>query len=164
MFFQDRWSSAESGSLSIGPSGLDLEGNKVTEPMAEEEIAKVIEAFADAAANAKRLGFDGVEIQGAHGYLVDQFFWEKTNQRTDRYGGNIIKRAQFAVELVEAIRAAVGPDYPINELLERLNNNEFDLVAVGRALLSDPAWATKIREGRIHDLQTFTPEALKTLF
>jgi 2,4-dienoyl-CoA reductase-like NADH-dependent reductase (Old Yellow Enzyme family) len=51
----------------------------------------------------------------------------------------------------------------INELLERLDNNEFDLVAVGRALLGDPAWATKIREGRIHDLQTFTPEVLQTL-
>ncbi|TKH43074.1 hypothetical protein C1I60_16285 [Paenibacillus terrae] len=52
----------------------------------------------------------------------------------------------------------------INELLERLDNNEFDLVAVGRTLLSDPAWVTKIREGRIHDLQTFTLEALKMLF
>ncbi|KAF6588520.1 12-oxophytodienoate reductase, partial [Paenibacillus sp. EKM208P] len=79
----------------------------------EEEIAKVIGAYVDAAANAKRLGFDGVEIHGAHGYLVDQFFWERTNQRTDRYGGDIINRAQFAIELVEAIRAEVGPDYPI---------------------------------------------------
>ncbi len=245
--------------LSIGPSGLDLEGNQVTEPMTEEEIAIAIQAYASGAANAKRIGFDGIELHGAHGYLIDQFLWEKTNQRTDRYGGDIIRRAQFAIEVVEAVRAAVGPDYPIafrlsqwkmnayqakpfetpeqleqllsvlvkagvdifhcstrrfwepefagsdlnlagwvkklsgkttitvgsvgldneftslytegkgagqkdiDDLLERLNNNEFDLVAVGRALIADPAWAVKIREGRMDELLPFTPEALSTL-
>lgn len=83
---------------SIGPSGLDMEGNQVSEPMTEEEIADVIQAFANAAANAKEIGFDGVELHGAHGFLIDQFFWEKTNQRTDRYGGDCLKRTQFAVQ------------------------------------------------------------------
>lgn len=68
---------------SIGPSGLDFTGEKLTEPMTASEIASVIEAYAQAASDAKRIGFDGVEIHGAHGYLIDQFFWEKTNQRSD---------------------------------------------------------------------------------
>jgi 2,4-dienoyl-CoA reductase-like NADH-dependent reductase (Old Yellow Enzyme family) len=242
--------------LSIGPSGLDMEGNKVSEPMTEEEIAKVIQAYADAAVNAQQAGFDGVELSGGHGLLIDQFFWEKTNQRTDRYGGDFLKRTRFAAEIVQAVRAAVGPDYPVSlrlsqwkmtdytaklvdtpeqleqflnvlvkagvdifhistrrfwepefagselslagwvkkltgkttitvgsvginddpaegeeaeqqglaELLKRLDNQEFDLVAVGRALLGDPAWAKKIREGRMEDIQAFTPEAAANLY
>lgn len=95
---------------SIGPSGIDLEGNLTGKPMSEKEITLIIQAFVDAAIQAKQLGFDGIEIQGAHGYLVDQFFWDKTNTRTDRYGGDLIKRSQFATELIQAIRTAVGPD------------------------------------------------------
>lgn len=245
--------------LPIGPSGLDLNGNPVTEPMTQAEIKRVIQAYADAAANAKRIGFDGVEIHGAHGYLIDQFLWERTNRRTDEYGGDMMKRARFAIEVVAAVRAAVGPDFPvairlsqwktthydakladtpekleqlltalseagvdifhcstrrfwepefagsdlnfagwakkltgktvitvgsvgldeaftslftegkgagqkdIDELLKRLEDQEFDLVAVGRALLADPEWAAKVREGRFDELKAFTPEALKTL-
>jgi len=244
---------------SVGPSGLDLAGNPVGEPMTDDDIAQVIRAFAEAAANAKRIGFDGVELQAAHGYLIDQFFWERTNKRTDRYGGTVEKRAQFAVDIVRAIRAEVGPDFPValrisqwkmsdydakpvdspemlerflkplvdagadifhcstrrfwlpefegsalnlagwvkkltgkttitvgsvgldeeftalysegkggspkdlNELLERLDNGEFDLVAVGRALLADPAWAAKVREGKWDELRAFAPEALGSL-
>ncbi|MGV2886748.1 NADH:flavin oxidoreductase [Paenibacillus taichungensis] len=244
---------------SIGPSGIDLEGKLTGAPMTEEEIANIIQAFVDAAVHAKRLGFDGIEIQGAHGYLVDQFFWDRTNTRTDRYGGDLFKRTQFATELIQAIRAAVGPDYPISirlsqwkmsdyyvkpldtpdklelflkvlveagvdifhcstrrfwepeydgselgfagwvkkltdkptiavgsvglddeftslytegkgaghkdldDLLHRLEQEEFDLVAVGRALLADPAWAVKIRDGRVNEIQAFSPEALVTL-
>ena len=55
-------------------------------------------------ADAKRLGFDAVEIHGAHGYLIDQFFWEGTNQRDDEYGGSLEKRSRFAVEVIEAVR------------------------------------------------------------
>ncbi|MDF2669986.1 MAG: 12-oxophytodienoate reductase [Paenibacillus sp.] len=252
-------SSPNPEALPIGPSGLDLAGNKVTEPMTEAEIASVIEAFGQAAADAKKLGFDGVEIHAAHGYLIDQFFWERTNRRTDRYGGDRIARTRFAVEIIESVRKAVGPDYPIilrfsqwkssdytaklaetpeelgqflaplaaagvdvfhcstrrfwepefegselnlagwtkkltgkptitvgsvglnevftsaftegkgahntniDELIERLERKEFDLVAVGRSLLVDPAWATKIQEGRIEELKPFTVDALRTL-
>ncbi|MDD4321283.1 MAG: alkene reductase, partial [Acidaminococcaceae bacterium] len=75
--------------LPIGPSGLDVvTGEKVNKPMDIEEIEEIIQAFATAALAAKKLGFDGIEIHGAHGYLIDQFFWEKTNQRHDKYGGN----------------------------------------------------------------------------
>lgn len=103
-----------SESLPIGPSGLDLSGNQVTAPMTESDIRSVIEAFANAAADAKKLGFDGVEIHGAHGYLIDQFFWKQTNQRSDQYGGDEIEgRTRFASEVITSVRKAVGPDFPI---------------------------------------------------
>ncbi|TVY04314.1 NADH:flavin oxidoreductase [Cohnella terricola] len=225
----------------------------------EEEIADIVQAFAQAASEAKRLGFDGIELHGAHGYLIDQFFWEKTNQRTDRYGGDMLARTRFAVEVIEACRQSVGAEFPIvlrlsqwksgdysaklagtpelleqflaplvaagvdifhcstrrfwepefegsdlnfagwtkkltgkptitvgsvgldgdftslfaegkgaastgiDGLIEKLEREEFDFVAIGRALLIDPAWATKIRDGRTEELIPFTPDALKTL-
>src|SRR5690606_23917727 len=96
------------------PSGLNAPGQAVGEPMSEEAIADTVSAFARAAADAKALGFDSLEIHGAHGYLIDQFFWPDTNLREDRYGGATIgERARFAAEVVAAIRAAVGPDHPI---------------------------------------------------
>lgn len=67
----------------------------------------------DAAISAFRLGFDGAELHAAHGYLIDQFFWHKTNHRTDRYGGNLAQRTRFAVEIVKAVRAATAPDFQI---------------------------------------------------
>lgn len=237
---------------SLGPSGLDLEGNQAGEPMTELEIAEVIQAFADAAANAQQIGFDGIELHGAHGFLIDQFFWSKTNRRTDRYGGDYLQRTTFAAEALRAVRAAVGPDYPISmrlsqwkmadytaklwdtpeqleqflsvlveagvdifhvstrrfnepgfagselslagwvkklsgkttiavgsvgmaddgeagvpgyqELMSRLKQQEFDLVAVGRALLGDPAWARKVHEGRLDEIKPFTPEAAAVLY
>src|SRR5260221_133423 len=66
------------------------------------------QAYADGAGDAKRLGFDCVELHGAHGYLIDEFFWERTNQRTDRFGGSIEKRAEFAAEAIRRCRLAVG--------------------------------------------------------
>jgi 2,4-dienoyl-CoA reductase-like NADH-dependent reductase (Old Yellow Enzyme family) len=75
------------------PSGLNAPGQAVGEPMSEEAIADTVAAFARAAADAKALGFDTFEIHGAHGYLIDQFFWPDTNLRTDRYGGATISRA-----------------------------------------------------------------------
>ncbi|MGP1678928.1 MAG: NADH:flavin oxidoreductase [Burkholderiales bacterium] len=242
----------------IGPSGLFKPGVKVVEPMSEAEIGAVIAAYAQAAADAQRLGFDGVELHGAHGYLIDQFFWEGTNQRTDRYGGDMVARTRFAVEVIQACRRAVGPDFPIvlrysqwkqqdyaarlaatpeqlgkfltpladagvdvfhcstrrfweaefegsalnlagwtkkligkpvitvgsvsldtdmfaafrgqgaaitsiDKLIEMIARDEVDLVAVGRALLVDPAWASKVRDGRMQDLLPFTPESLRSL-
>ncbi|MDR3672170.1 MAG: NADH:flavin oxidoreductase [Holophaga sp.] len=241
------------------PSGLLAPGKPVGEPMSESAIADTIAAFASAAADAKRLGFDAVELHGAHGYLIDQFFWEATNRRTDRFGGATLgARTRFAVEVVKAVRAAVGeafpiilrlsqwkgqdytarmaqdpkemeawltplvaagadilhcsqrrfwePEFPGSELnfagwakkitgqptitvgsvgltgeflgafkgqssqpapldrvLERLERDEFDLVAVGRALIVDPDWARKVVDGRFDELTPFTREALGTL-
>ena len=96
------------------PSGLLAPDTPRGEAMSEEAIADTVAAFATAATEAKRLGFDAVEIHGAHGYLIDQFFWSGTNLRTDRYGGATLKeRARFAGEIVAAVRAAVGPDLPL---------------------------------------------------
>jgi len=84
------------------------------ETMTVEDIDATIKAFAKAAKDAKILGFDALELHGAHGYLIDQFFWEGTNKRTDAFGGATIKdRSRFAVEVVKAVREAVGPDFVI---------------------------------------------------
>ncbi|WIX01975.1 NADH:flavin oxidoreductase [Pseudomonas sp. AR5] len=243
-----------------GPMEKRKDGTVVVHGMTQQDIRDVIGAFAQAARDAKAIGMDGVEIHGAHGYLIDQFFWEGSNQRTDEYGGSLANRSRFAVELVQAVREAVGPDFPIifrfsqwkqqdytarlvqspealgeflaplveagvdifhcstrrfwepefegsdlnlagwtrqltgkptitvgsvgldgeflqfmvktdkvaqpagiEGLLERLNKAEFDLVAVGRALICDPEWAVKVREGRMEEILPFSREALKTL-
>ncbi|HZX19196.1 MAG TPA: NADH:flavin oxidoreductase [Pseudomonas sp.] len=243
-----------------GPSEKIKEGNVVVHGMTQDDINEVIAAFAQAAKDAKAIGMDGVEIHGAHGYLVDQFFWAGSNQRTDEYGGDLSQRSRFAIELIQAVRAAVGPEFPIifrfsqwkqqdysarlvetpealeaflkplsdagvdifhcstrrfwepefdgselnlagwtrkltgkptitvgsvgldgeflqfmvntdkvaqpaslENLLERLNKQEFDLVAVGRALLVDPDWAVKVRDGREQDILPFSRDALTSL-
>lgn len=96
------------------PSGLVGPGDPRGVAMTEENIADTIAAFARAAADAKRLGFDTVELHGAHGYLIDQFFWPGTNTRTDVFGGTTIReRSRFAAEAVRAVRTAIGPDFPL---------------------------------------------------
>jgi 2,4-dienoyl-CoA reductase-like NADH-dependent reductase (Old Yellow Enzyme family) len=101
------------GLMAFGPSGLRKPGEQVTEPMSQTDINAVIEAFATAASNAKALGFDGLELHGAHGYLLDQFFWEGTNRRTDGYGGDLVSRTRFAVEIIQEVRRRIGPDFPL---------------------------------------------------
>jgi len=100
-------------SQAVSPSGILDVGDKVGEPIGEEEIEAVITAYAQAAADAERLGFDGVELHGAHGYLIDQFFWGETNRREDRYGGGQVARTRFAAEVVRAIRGRVSRDFPV---------------------------------------------------
>lgn len=78
-----------------------------------EEIHDIVRAFGEAAARAKRCGFDCVEIHGAHGYLLNQFMSTFSNKRTDEYGGTLINRMRFPLEVIDAVREAVGPDYPI---------------------------------------------------
>jgi len=243
------------------PSGLSSPGKRFGEGMTDAEVADAISAFARAAGDAKRLGFDAIELHGAHGYLIDQFFWEGVNERTDAFGGpSLVERAKFAAEVLKAVRDAVGPDYPViirisqwkqqdftarlahtpaemqawlgtlidagadilhcsqrrfwepefpedgsqlnfagwakaltgaptitvgsvgltgefvaafagesskpaslDELLARLDREEFDLVGIGRALLQDPEWVVKVREGRNDDLKDWTQDALRVL-
>ena len=96
------------------PSGLSAPGKAFGEPMTDAEVADAIAAFAAGAANAKRLGFDAVELHGAHGYLIDQFFWDGTNVRDDAYGGaSIADRSRFAADILKAVRGEVGPDFPV---------------------------------------------------
>lgn len=101
----------------FGPSAntnASVEGDALTHPMSERDIEDVIAAYAKAAGDAKRLGFDGVELHGAHGYLIDEFLWEQTNRRTDGWGGDHVERTRFACAVIEACRAEVGPDFPIS--------------------------------------------------
>lgn len=243
---------------SAGPSGLSMPGKKRSEPMTVAHIERVIDAFAEAAAVAMQLGFDGIELHGAHGYLIDQFFWEGTNQRSDDWGGSMANRSRFAEEIIKAARAATAPDFPIvlrysqwkqqdfearlahspeeleqflaplvvagvdgfhcstrrywepefegsdlnlagwtkkitgktsitvgsvglsddfigafagvssgkksiDDLIERLDCGEFDLVAIGRAVLQDPQLPAKLKQGEFDKIHSFDVEALKTL-
>lgn len=90
------------------------EGDAPARAMTDAEIAEVIAAYAQAAADARRLGFDGVELHGAHGYLLDEFLWERTNRREDQWGGDHVGRTAFPAAVIKAVRAAVGPDFPIS--------------------------------------------------
>ncbi|WP_328872197.1 NADH:flavin oxidoreductase [Streptomyces sp. NBC_00287] len=243
----------------VGPSGLRIGAEEPTgKAMTQQDLDDVIGAFAEAAAAVERIGFDGVELHGAHGYLIDQFLWEGTNRRTDAYGGDPVARTKFGAEIVAAVRAAVSADFPVifrysqwkqdaydarlaetpeeleavlaplvaagvdafhastrrywlpefegsdlnlagwtkkltgkptitvgsvglngdfikafqgegaelgslDNLLDRLERDEFDLVAVGRALLQDPRWAEKVLAGRVTELAPYDPAALKSL-
>ncbi|MFJ4105624.1 NADH:flavin oxidoreductase [Amycolatopsis japonica] len=245
------------GVVPVSPSGIAPD-SPAHRPMTEHEITDVIDAFARAAADARRIGFDAIELHAAHGYLLDQFLWAATNHRTDSYGGDLLGRTRFTAEVVAACRRAVGPDFPIilrfsqwkvghyqarlangpdelerllvpfvtagvtafhcstrrfwrpefdgsslnlagwtkkvtgspvitvgsvgledsdflgylkgegaragevDAVADRLREGEFDLVAVGRALLADPEWVTKLREGG--DRRAFSAESLKTLY
>ncbi|MFZ5604813.1 MAG: NADH:flavin oxidoreductase, partial [Pseudomonadota bacterium] len=248
----------------IGPSGITSAGKRKAHVMSLEDIQACVAAFAQAAADAEQLGFDGVEIHGAHGYLIDQFFWDVTNERTDRYGGSLENRLQFAIEIIEAVRARVSASFPVvlrysqwkqqdysarlaqtpdelerflkplaaagvdifhcsnrrfwepefpgsslnlagwtkeitglptisvgsvglegdfldttfsgkddgkpvptrrfDELFTRLQQGEFDLIAVGRALLQDPEWAVKVRQGRFSELKPYSKTAETHLY
>ncbi|MGP4046428.1 NADH:flavin oxidoreductase [Streptomyces sp. 2A115] len=243
----------------VGPSGLRLDGTAGEgREMTSADLDDVVQAFAEAAAAAERIGFDGVELHGAHGYLIDQFLWSGTNHRTDAYGGDLVARTKFAAEIVAAVRASVSPTFPVifrysqwkqavykarlaespeelealltplaaagvdafhastrrywlpefdgsdlnlagwtkkltgkptvtvgsvglngdfmkafqgegaevkslDDLLDRLEGEEFDLVAVGRALLQDPEWAAKVLDGRFGELGAYEPTALGSL-
>jgi 2,4-dienoyl-CoA reductase-like NADH-dependent reductase (Old Yellow Enzyme family) len=108
---------AEVRSDQVGPSGyvggIGVMPTLRSRPMTQKDIGNVIEAYGSAASSAYELGFDGVAIHGAHGYLIDQFFWDLTNKRTDRYGGDIRDRTAFAVEVVQEMRRQTAPNYPI---------------------------------------------------
>lgn len=228
--------------------------------MTLKDIQDTIAQFAASAKSAKEMGFDVLEIHGAHGYLIDQFFWEVTNTRTDEYGGKTLKeRSRFAVDVVKAIRKAVGEDFTIiirlsqwkqqdysvklantpqemeewliplkeagvdifhcsqrrfwepefegfdlnfagwakkitgqptitvgsvglegdfmeafsgkgtgkadlSELTRRLERGDFDLVAVGRALLQDPEWVKKLKENKIDEIKDFSAESMAILY
>jgi 2,4-dienoyl-CoA reductase-like NADH-dependent reductase (Old Yellow Enzyme family) len=95
--------------IRLSPSGLAAPGRPFGRAMTTQDIADTIGSFATAAASARAIGFDGVEIHGAHGYLVDQFLWSQTNLREDCYAEPV----RFAVELVAAVRAATAADFPI---------------------------------------------------
>jgi 2,4-dienoyl-CoA reductase-like NADH-dependent reductase (Old Yellow Enzyme family) len=79
----------------------------------KKEIVDIVNAFKDASRRVKEAGFDSVEIHSAHGYLLNQFLSPLTNKRTDEYGGYIANRIRIHLQVIQAVRSAVGPDFPI---------------------------------------------------
>lgn len=111
------------GIHNVGPSPIcDPSNREVPHELTVSEILAVEEKFAQAALRAKKAGFDAVEIHGAHGYLIAQFLSPFSNRRGDEYGGNLINRARFAVEIVKAVKEKVGTDYPV---IFRISATEF---------------------------------------
>ena len=94
--------------------------------MNEAEILSVIASFASAAAGAKSVGFDGIALHGGHGYLIDNFMRAETNLRTDQWGGDHVGRLRFVVELIRAVRAAVGEDMPISFRFSQWTHHNLD--------------------------------------
>jgi 2,4-dienoyl-CoA reductase-like NADH-dependent reductase (Old Yellow Enzyme family) len=116
----------------ISPSGLLMPGVPSGRQMSHADIDAVIASFARAAHLATTLGFDGIEIHGAHGYLVDQFLWEGSNQRRDAYGGDLESRNRFPAELVSGVRSAVGPSVPISFRFSQWKQQDYSARLVER--------------------------------
>lgn len=110
----------------LAPSGkpLDMPGAQFGKPraMTGAEIEDVIRRFAHVATVARDTGFTGVQIHGAHGYLISEFLSPDVNDRTDEWGGSLENRARLLLEIVRAVRKAVGPDFPISV---KLNSADF---------------------------------------
>ena len=117
-------SSGLSGLPTVAPSPIANLAGEVPRELGTAEIHELVKAFADAAVRARRAGFDGVEIHGAHGYLIDQFLSRSTNKRQDAYGGSVANRARFLVEVIQTVRLAVGKEYPV---WCRINGREYGI-------------------------------------
>ena len=152
--------SAVTGFTPLGPMD-EVKANGTTVKGAnEEEIQELVKAFADTAALAKMTGYDMVLLHGAHGWLLDQFLSPKFNQRTDEYGGSLENRARFPLMVIDAVRKAVGPRFPIEyrvglELIEgglelddliafcKLIEDKVDMIQISAGLDTDPNFAVK---------------------
>jgi 2,4-dienoyl-CoA reductase-like NADH-dependent reductase (Old Yellow Enzyme family) len=95
-----------------GPSGIGAPGDEIPQPLSAGEIEAIVADFARSAGHVKEGSLDGVEIHGAHGWLIGQFLSPFYNRRDDEYGGSVENRCRFALEIGRAIRAEVGPDFP----------------------------------------------------
>ncbi|WP_169947471.1 tRNA-dihydrouridine synthase [Microbispora sp. H11081] len=119
-----------------GPSAVPPRGEMMPEyggsgrwpiprEMSKADIETAVAGFADSAVRAREAGFDGVEVHGANGYLLDQFLTDYTNRRTDSYGGDVAGRVRLAAEVVAGIRAQVGPDFCVGVRLSQGKVNDF---------------------------------------
>ncbi|MFT4503177.1 NADH:flavin oxidoreductase [Caballeronia sp. 15711] len=113
----------------VGPSGLFGGIGKPTtldgDPALPADLDSIVEAYGKAAINAKMVGFDGVELHAAHGYLLDQFFWPGTNKRTDKWGGSLQNRARLAADAIAEIRRMTGPDFAISLRISQWKVQDF---------------------------------------
>ncbi|MBF0200604.1 MAG: FAD-dependent oxidoreductase [Desulfamplus sp.] len=109
---------------------------EVPRELEEEEIPGIVNSFAQAALRVKKAGFDAVEVLSGTGYLISEFLSPLTNHRQDKYGGSFENRIRFGIEVMQAVRAAVGDDYP---LIVRMNGNDFMPNGQGREELREYA-------------------------
>jgi 2,4-dienoyl-CoA reductase-like NADH-dependent reductase (Old Yellow Enzyme family) len=130
--------SSNAGRQPLAPSAVKIDQYpEVPAEMTGEDIARIITAFGDGARRAKEWGFDAVQLHGAHGYLINQFLSPLSNKRQDEYGGTIENRCRFLLAAYEAVRSAVGPDFPV---MVKLNGS--DNLAGGLSL-EDAVYAAK---------------------
>lgn len=141
------------GAENLAPSAIAITGDIQTpdakvahakpRALSTEEISSVVLAFASAAKNAIAAGFDGVEVHGANGYLIDQFLRDSANQRTDMYGGSMENRARFLFEILTAVSAAIGS--------ERVGLRLSPLNSFNSMIDSDPLGLTKFLATRLNE-------------
>ena len=108
------------------PSGYVRPGKKVAHEMSHEEIQELINIYSEDTKACEELGFDGVEIHGAHGYLIDQFFWDQINHRDDEYGGTIKNRSRFASEILQAAKSNTSENFKVGIRISQTKVNNFD--------------------------------------
>lgn len=105
---------ANAGRRPLAPSAVKLaQYPEMPEELSAAEISEIVGAFGEGARRARTWGFDGVQLHGAHGYLINQFLSPLANRRTDAYGGSIENRCRFLMEVYQRVREAVGPDFPV---------------------------------------------------
>ena len=140
------------GEAPIAPSVIPGMSKSPRRAMSVQDIQELVNAFAEGGRRAKEAGYDGVQIHAAHGYLLSQFLSPAYNHRSDVYGGSVKNRARFLIEALRAIRAAVGPDYPV---LVKMNARDFieggleldDALAVGAMLEKEGIDAIELSGG-----------------
>ena len=107
-------------------SGLVKPGKKVAHEMTLNDIKETIDAYASDAKICEEIGFDGVEIHGAHGYLIDNFFWSGTNIREDEYGGSIENRSQFVSDIIKSVRENVSENFIVGLRFSQWKQHDFE--------------------------------------
>jgi len=113
--------------VALSPSGIAHPGESFGRAATTAELSSLKRAFVQGALDAADIGADGVELHSAHGFLLDQFLWPGTNQRTDRYGGpSIADRATFVAEVAQAVREATGPDFVISVRISQWKESDYD--------------------------------------
>ncbi|WP_342660112.1 NADH oxidase [Rhodococcus ruber] len=112
----------------VSPSGIGVHGEPIGRALTLAEMDAIKDAYVESAKLASDLGFDGIEIHGGHGMILDTFIWERTNRRDDKYGGTLRNRVRFPVETVSAVREALGPDFPIIYRFSQWKVGQYDAV------------------------------------
>jgi 2,4-dienoyl-CoA reductase-like NADH-dependent reductase (Old Yellow Enzyme family) len=132
----------DSGDCPLGATAMTAIPDKPAKSMTAQEIKRVVDSFAAAALKSKQAGADGVQLHSAHGYLLSQFLSPYYNKRTDQYGGGIENRARIVLEAYDAVRQAVGADYPI--LIKINTEDKVD----GGMTVDESAWVCGALEER----------------